>query len=319
MVKTVEILDDQSIIERIRQLRQAHAGNRGKAIFAKALGLSPSTYNYYEKDRLPPIDVLWSICRTTGADLQWLLTGEKTSSVSEIPSPLSEKIARCLQSDPNAGVVLSSFLDLLGQKSRVEQGILAEGRSRETTPGHWLPILGRTAAGFIQFWQDEGDKLPGITELSELIDKHKQSSHRRLQTAGISSDAARLNLPDITDSAVSMIQLTEVNEEGISEFIDCGAIAQGYPGAFGLRVDGDSMAPRIRDGDIVILHPDIPARDGMTAVVKLRDQIGTSCKIIRFDGAQVHLIAIQERYDTKIYPKDQVFWALAVLWRIRLS
>jgi len=316
----LEILEDKSIIDRIRQLRREHAGKRGKAIFAKALGLSPSTYNYYEKDRLPPIDVLWSICRTTGADLQWLLTGEKTSSVGsdEIPSPLVEKIVRCLQSDPKAGVVLSAFLDLLGQKSRVEQGISVEGGSCESSSSNWLPILGRTAAGFIQFWQD-GDKLPGITELSELIDRHKQSSHRRLQTAGISSDATRLNLPEITESAVSMIQLTEVNEEGICEFIDCGAIAQGYPGAFGLRVDGESMAPRIRDGDIVILHPDMPARDGMTAVVKLRDQIGTSCKIIRFDGDQVHLIAIHERYDMKIYSQDQVLWSLAVLWRIRLS
>ena len=78
------------------------------------------------------------------------------------------------------------------------------------------------------------------------------------------------------------------------------------------------MSPRISDGDIVILHPDMPARDGMTAVVKLRDQIGTSCKIIRFDGDQVHLIAIHERYDTKIYTQDQVLWSLAVLWRIRL-
>ena len=317
----VEILNDKSIIERIRQLRQEHAGNRGKAIFAKALGLSPSTYNYYEKDRLPPIDVLWSICRTTGADLQWLLTGEKTASVvsNKIPSPLSEKIVRCLQRDPNAGVVLSAFLDLLGQKANLEQGISADDRPGESMSRHWLPILGRTAAGFIQFWQDEGDKLPGLTELSELIDRHKQSSHRRLQAAGICSDATLLNLPDITDSAISMIQLTEANDEGISEFIDCDEIARGYPGAFGLRVDGESMAPRICDGDIVILHPDMPARDAMTAVVKLRDQIGTSCKIIRYDDDQVHLIAIHERYDTKIYPQEQILWALAVLWRIRLS
>ncbi len=317
----VEILEDNSIIERIRQLRQEYAGKRGKAIFAKALGLSPSTYNYYEKDRLPPIDVLWSICRTTGADLQWLLTGEKASSVSsdEIPSLLSEKIVRCLQNDPKAGVVLSAFLDLLAEKASLEPGISAEDRPSESASRHWLPILGRTAAGFIHFRQDERDKLPGITELSELIDRHKQSSHRRLQTTGIRSDAARLNLPDITDAAVSMIQLTEANEEGICEFIDCGAIARGYPGAFGLRVDGDSMAPRICDGDIVILHPEAPARDGMTAVVKLRDQIGTSCKIIRYEGDQVHLIAIHERYETKIYHREQIVWALAVLWRIRLS
>jgi len=316
-----EKLDDKSIVARIRQLRQEHAGKRGKAIFAKALGLSPSTYNYYEKDRLPPINVLWSICRTTGADLQWLLTGEKAVSVGNdaIPDPLHQKIVQCLRHDPNAAVVLQSFLDLLLRKSTMEKEVSPEAVPDETSPRHWLPILGRTAAGFIQFWQDEGDKLPGITELSELIDRHKQSSHRRLPAGRISHDAAQLPLPAIADSAASLIQLTEVNEEGICEFIDCYVIADRYPGSFGLRVDGDSMAPRLCEGDIVILHPDMPARDGMTAVVKLRDQIGTSCKIVRFDGDRVHLIASSERYDTKIYPQEQISWALAVLWRIRLS
>jgi SOS-response transcriptional repressor LexA/DNA-binding XRE family transcriptional regulator len=317
----VALLDDKAIIARIRQLRQVHSGDRGKALFAKALGLSPSTYNYYEKDRLPPIDVLWTICRATGADVQWLLTGEPAASVGreEIPSTLRDKIVQCIQEDPKAGVVIDAFLALLMQKTAMEKQTSSDTDSGTTSDSAWLPILGRTAAGFIQFWQDDGGKLPGITELSQLIERHQQSAHKRLQAAGIRPEPAQPNLPEITDSSVIMIQLTEANDEGVCEFIECAEMAQRVPGAFGLRVDGESMAPRICDGDIVILHPDLPAQDGTTAVIKLRDQIGSSCKILRFDDDQVHLVAMHEGYEPKVYRQDQILWALRVLWRIRLS
>ena len=67
--------DEKAIIGRIIKLRKGFAGTRGKSKFAKALGMSPSTYTYYENDRLPPIPVLLKICEVTGADLHWLLTG----------------------------------------------------------------------------------------------------------------------------------------------------------------------------------------------------------------------------------------------------
>jgi len=44
-------LDVNAIISRICLLREKYAGKRGKALFANALGISPSTYNYYEQDK----------------------------------------------------------------------------------------------------------------------------------------------------------------------------------------------------------------------------------------------------------------------------
>ena len=69
-------VDDKSIISRICQLREAYTGKRGKALFAKALGISPSTYNYYEHHRVPPVEILWEICRLTGTDIRWLISGD---------------------------------------------------------------------------------------------------------------------------------------------------------------------------------------------------------------------------------------------------
>ena len=82
----MENIDAKAIIERIRQLRDQYAGRRGKSKFAEALNISPSTYSYYESDRIPPIEILLKICQVTGADLEWLLTG----SANEIKNPFGQ-------------------------------------------------------------------------------------------------------------------------------------------------------------------------------------------------------------------------------------
>jgi transcriptional regulator with XRE-family HTH domain len=73
----VETVDaTASICERLKQVRVQVCGVRGQSHFANLLHLSPSTYNYYEKGRVPPVDVLDRAARLTGAPLLWLIRGE---------------------------------------------------------------------------------------------------------------------------------------------------------------------------------------------------------------------------------------------------
>jgi transcriptional regulator with XRE-family HTH domain len=60
----------------LKQVRVQVCGARGQSHFAALLHLSPSTYNYYEKGRVPPVDVLDRAARVTGAPLLWLIRGE---------------------------------------------------------------------------------------------------------------------------------------------------------------------------------------------------------------------------------------------------
>ncbi len=69
-------LDTAAICERLKQVRVQVCGTRGQSHFAALLQLSPSTYNYYEKGRIPPVDVLDRASRVTGAPLLWLIRGE---------------------------------------------------------------------------------------------------------------------------------------------------------------------------------------------------------------------------------------------------
>jgi transcriptional regulator with XRE-family HTH domain len=74
--ENIPVLNTAAICERLKQVRIQVCGPRGQSHFAALLNLSPSTYNYYEKGRIPPVDVLDRAARVTGAPLMWLIRGE---------------------------------------------------------------------------------------------------------------------------------------------------------------------------------------------------------------------------------------------------
>ena len=73
---TTDSLNTAAICDRLKHVRIQVCGARGQSHFAALLHLSPSTYNYYEKGRIPPVDVLDRAARITGAPLLWLIRGE---------------------------------------------------------------------------------------------------------------------------------------------------------------------------------------------------------------------------------------------------
>jgi transcriptional regulator with XRE-family HTH domain len=75
-VDPIPALNTAAICERLKLVRIQVCGPRGQSHFAALLHLSPSTYNYYEKGRIPPVDVLDRASKVTGAPLLWLIRGE---------------------------------------------------------------------------------------------------------------------------------------------------------------------------------------------------------------------------------------------------
>jgi transcriptional regulator with XRE-family HTH domain len=89
----IPTLNTAAICERLKQVRVQVCGTRGQSHFAALLNLSPSTYNYYEKGRIPPVDVLDRAARVTGAPLLWLIRGEPAEfsleSLRKIEPPIA--------------------------------------------------------------------------------------------------------------------------------------------------------------------------------------------------------------------------------------
>jgi len=315
MAKPEEI----DICGRIAKVREEVAGPRGKSLFAKQLGLSASTYSYYEFSRVPPAEVLVHIADLGAVDLRWLLTGQ-TAADAPVPAdhPILQRAAKLLADRPNAAGPLAAFLDIFSQalafprrkESQNGQAAAAPAaqRASQSPQAAWIPVLGRTAAGLAQFWSDKDDSS-GLTSLNDLIARHARPVGRQVQPAVASGER-------IESAGVQLVTVTDPREE-VCEFIAAPALKAKYPDAFALRVDGDSMAPDIVHGDMVVLSLSRQAEDGRSAVVQLRGQIGVTCKIYRRQGAAVHLIPINEKYAPAAHPAAQVLWALRVLARVR--
>ena len=309
----------ENVIERIIALRKDFAGERGRKKFAALLGISPSTYSYYEKDRVPPISILLKICELCNVDIGWLLTG-KNGEKSGKNDPISLKIRKIIEKQPASLQAILAFLSLLEQEANLQ---LSQGQPQALQQGStgWIPVLGRTAAGVPGFWgQAIGtDSTVLETHLEELVQKHINASIVNSIATDISIDSqARPVIQALNNVQANLVQ-TAGSDDQIVQFIDCPQIRELLPDCFALQIDGDSMAPRINDGDIVIVSPSIPAGPALPAVVRISGAIGVTCKLIRIEDEMVHLVPINEKYDTKIVKIKDLLWALAVLCHIRLK
>ena len=86
---------------------------------------------------------------------------------------------------------------------------------------------------------------------------------------------------------------TEPNQA--EEWIACSARVG--PRAFALRVEGDSMEPEFREGEFVIVDPDIEAASGDFVVAALGNDEATLKRYQR-DGGRDWLVPLNSRYPT---------------------
>ena len=371
--------DRPPVCRRIAQLRTEIEGPRGKSRFAKTLGISASTYDYYENSRVPPAEVLVSIADRTGVDLRWLITGEAAPAVpSEVAGhPAIQRAARLLGDVPHAGRALAAFVDLLArvvevfpadgladgldegrchQEDDPPQGVTQAPSNKKDTPksteadrretlsqlahalkgelarqadrsaiaqeqagreapasAGWVPVLGRTAAGVPHFWADEGEG-EGLTDLGELVARHTGLAPLAVRAVRATPEPASLG-----SGRASLVVVPAAAEGEPVEFVASEGLRAAYPRAFAVRVDGNSMAPDLQHGDLVILSPDEPASAGKLAVVQLAGQIGVTCKLYRPAGGQVHLVSLNAEHPPVNAPANSVVWALRVLARVQVG
>jgi len=258
----------------------------------------------------------------TGADLGWLLTGRRVERnfASGPNRSLLEQTDALLANNPELAEPVQAFIELLCEKKGLTKGLSAFKTAKPARPG-WIPVLGRTAAGIVHFWDQEflSEPKKAITELDELVRQNTGKNIVRSVDGTVAVDLrARVLLDGVKNRQVNLIQVGGDEHEQIVEFVQCQDIHNLFPDSFALQIDGDSMSPRINDGDIVIVSPSVPAAQAQIGIARLTNQIGVTCKLIRTTDTEVHLIPINERYETKVVAKKDLLWALAVLCHVSL-
>ncbi len=142
-----------------------------------------------------------------------------------------------------------------------------------------------------------------LHDLRELIDRHSE--------AGIPPGAGR-KVPILTDiSAGKPVSRDDPFPVGVAdEYIDIPADVTD-PHAFGLRIKGDSMEPRLFEGDIVIVCPSWKARENRPVVAKVRgDEV--TCKLFSRSNGMIVLTSINPKYPPQLYKESEIVWIYPV-------
>ena len=317
------------VCERLRRLREEAFGKRGRAAFARALGVSPSTYHYYEKGRPPPVELLARAAEVTGASAEWVLSGrgepfpDRPGAAGDIglSQQARDALARFAEgasAAPHAAAARAALGRLLAEiQHALPAGDSAWRPGPCTVKPTYVPIIGRTAAGLVARWEHffAGKEDPDVLERQLRAVEGKPARQRRadMEPADPAGEAMQPR-----ETRAVLVQLSEPTPDGCLEFVDLAALGTVEPGTFGLRVDGDSMAPRILDNDIVLARRSAAPEAGRTAVVKLKGHVGVTVKLWRPESNRVHLVPVNEAYDPTVCRREDVLWACRVLWVVRL-
>lgn len=87
------------------------------------------------------------------------------------------------------------------------------------------------------------------------------------------------------------------------------------PGAFALKVKGNSMSPRIEDGDVVIVSPRQEVRNGDICVVRVNGE--DTLKKVKMEGGYVHLIPLNPQFEPVTAKKKEVEFVWKVVKLIK--
>jgi len=80
--------------------------------------------------------------------------------------------------------------------------------------------------------------------------------------------------------------------------------------AFALKVKGNSMSPRIEDGDTVVVSPQREAHSGDICVVRVNDE--DTLKKVKFEGNYIHLIPLNPEFEPVTVKKKDV----SFVWKV---
>lgn len=93
------------------------------------------------------------------------------------------------------------------------------------------------------------------------------------------------------------------SEENVEGWIDYDKDPRGH--VFACRIKGDSMSPRIQDGDIIVVDEEAGWEDGDIVLVTVNGNEGT-CKRIQKYADSISLISLNPTYDPMVFTTEQV-------------
>ncbi len=83
---------------------------------------------------------------------------------------------------------------------------------------------------------------------------------------------------------------------------------------FALEVQGDSMEPLYRDGDVLIVSPSAGVRKGDRVVVRTTDGEVTAKELKRKTSKSLELRSLNPAHPDRVIPSSEIAWMARVMW-----
>jgi phage repressor protein C with HTH and peptisase S24 domain len=85
-------------------------------------------------------------------------------------------------------------------------------------------------------------------------------------------------------------------------------------GSYALQVQGDSMLPLYRDGDVLIVRPGATVRRGDRVVVKTREGEVMAKLLERQTSKSVELVSLNPEHPKRELPMSDIEWVARIVW-----
>lgn len=176
-------------------------------------------------------------------------------------------------------------------------------REHNITQNKLCEKLGITQ-GALSGWETERYEpdISSLRKMSKLFDVSidyilGQSNERNID----SSNIKKYRIP-VYGAVAAGIPIEAIEDVVDWEEIDEATFKKGV---IALKIKGNSMEPRICDGDVVIVQKQTFIDDGQIAVVMVNGNDAT-CKKIKHSPAGMTLISLNPAYEPMFYSKDDV-------------
>jgi len=183
-----------------------------------------------------------------------------------------------------------------------------------------LDIATRT----LQRWE-KGEQIPAGNFLMKIAKRTDVSSHWLLTGEGemYVRDHPAPNVIPLPTGRYKKIQLVSLpllssvpggapnlsfHPDYVERYISVDDVSDNQ--AFALEVRGNSMAPRIEDGDIIVVSPKLDIRNGDVCVVRVSDE--DTVKKIKIEEQLLYLIPLNPDYEPMTVKKKDVTF----MWKV---
>lgn len=143
---------------------------------------------------------------------------------------------------------------------------------------------------------DAPARPPNVFPLPGTFRRQKQLIHLPLISSVPAGKVATIFHPDYAEQYVTVDDVKD-------------------PQAFALRVKGSSMAPRIEDGDIVVVSPQAEVRNGDICVVRVSGE--DTLKKVKLEGSYLHLVPLNPEFEPVTVKKKDVDFVWKVVKLIK--